>query len=543
MLARALITMIFSTAIVSVALGESKSDSKSTYSSTQTFTNGVYQNQFGYKLEISGNRIFYTGQWQGAAVENKEFPLVLNSDDTFAFGANNCRFKIDAIDCIRQSDNRKWNFVLVNLQAAPARISSGNCIIGEPNSPACVKIREDKATKDKADSDAALAAAAASAKAAADAKVKADSDAALAAAAASAKAAADAKAKADADVAAIKAAADAQIAKAKATADIEISKMKQAAEAEKVKVAQIEVAKAQAQNASLVEAVANAKSTTVVVSDPVKLSALVVTSENAAAVNKKIADLSAQIDVLTKVVVEQKELAKAAAPDEKPTIQKAIDAVNAQVEELEKQYSSINQNFSNYLTSIKPNDKNLYLSARKASEIYPKIPFYIPGTSETGEFWVEPVVTDKGELRFQFKFIDNQATVDKIRGQIDMNLAEMEDTQKALFKLHSWSEVAHQQKLRKNYEKRVTCFPSAECPADGDRLDGKSSTEIRFNVYEDGSTAGRIQRNKGRFIEGYNVSIDSAMLLQAYLNHVIKEAKAEYQSGTQDKKALDQLFQ
>ena len=520
MLARALITMIFSTAIVSVALGESKSDSKSTYSSTQTFTNGVYQNQFGYKLEISGNRIFYTGQWQGAAVENKEFPLVLNSDDTFAFGANNCRFKIDAIDCIRQSDNRKWNFVLVNLQAAPARISSGNCIIGEPNSPACVKIREDKATKDKADSDAALAAAAASA-----------------------KAAADAKAKADADVAAIKAAADAQIAKAKATADIEISKMKQAAEAEKVKVAQIEVAKAQAQNASLVEAVANAKSTTVVVSDPVKLSALVVTSENAAAVNKKIADLSAQIDVLTKVVVEQKELAKAAAPDEKPTIQKAIDAVNAQVEELEKQYSSINQNFSNYLTSIKPNDKNLYLSARKASEIYPKIPFYIPGTSETGEFWVEPVVTDKGELRFQFKFIDNQATVDKIRGQIDMNLAEMEDTQKALFKLHSWSEVAHQQKLRKNYEKRVTCFPSAECPADGDRLDGKSSTEIRFNVYEDGSTAGRIQRNKGRFIEGYNVSIDSAMLLQAYLNHVIKEAKAEYQSGTQDKKALDQLFQ
>jgi hypothetical protein len=33
------------------------------------------------------------------------------------------------------------------------------------------------------------------------------------------------------------------------------------------------------------------------------------------------------------------------------------------------------------------------------------------------------------------------------------------------------------------------------------------------------------------------------MLLQAYLNHVMKEAKAEYQSGTQDKKALDQLFQ
>ena len=58
-----------------------------------------------------------------------------------------------------------------------------------------------------------------------------------------------------------------------------------------------------------------------------------------------------------------------------------------------------------------------------------------------------------------------------------------------------------------------------------------------------GSTAGRIQRNKGRFVEGYNVSIESAMLLQAYLGRVIKEAKLEFDSGTQDKKSLDQLFQ
>ena len=414
-------------------------------------------------------------------------------------------------------------------KARSAPVSSG-CTADEPNSQACIKIREAKAAKDKAD---------------ADTKAKADSEAALAASnvAAAAKAAADAKAKADADVAAVKAAADAQIAKAKAEADAEIAKIRQAAEAEKARAAQAEAAKAEYQNAALAQAVANAKSTTIVVSDPDQLKSLVVTNENAAAVNKKIADLSAQINVLTNVVTEQKELATSATQDEKPTIQKAIDAVNAQVDVLKKQYSAIDKNFSNYLTSIKPNDKDLYLSARKASEIYPKIPYYIPGTSETGEFWVEPVVTDKGDLRFEFKFIDNQAIVEKTRGQIDMNLAEIGDAQKALFKLHNWAEVAHQQKLRKNYEKRVTCFPAAECPADGDRLDGKSSTEIRFNVYEDGSTAGRIQRNKGRFIEGYNVSIDSAMLLQAYLNHVIKEAKAEYQSGTQDKKALDQLFQ
>jgi len=88
----------------------------------------------------------------------------------------------------------------------------------------------------------------------------------------------------------------------------------------------------------------------------------------------------------------------------------------------------------------------------------------------------------------------------------------------------------------------VTCFPAKECPADGERLEGKASTEIRFAVYEDGSTAGRIQKNKGRFVEAYNVSIESALLLQAYLSHVIKEAKVEFQSGTQDKKSLQDLF-
>jgi hypothetical protein len=225
------------------------------------------------------------------------------------------------------------------------------------------------------------------------------------------------------------------------------------------------------------------------------------------------------------------------------SVDKAVDAVNAQLARLKSEYSSIDKSFTVYLTSVTPNDRDLYLTARKASEVYPKIPYYIPGTGETGEFWVEPGVSDQGEMRFGFKFVDATASIDKVRETIDMTLPEIEDAQKALFKLQAWSDIAHQQKLRKIYEKRVTCFPVSECPPDGERAEGKASTEIRFNVYEDGSTAGRIQRNKGRFVEGYNVSIESAMLLQAYLAHVIKGAKQEFDSGTQDKKSLDQLFQ
>jgi hypothetical protein len=268
-----------------------------------------------------------------------------------------------------------------------------------------------------------------------------------------------------------------------------------------------------------------------------------VNNDNAIALNKRIGELAGQISVLQTVLKEQNDLKKTATPETSGAFDNSVTAIEKRIDALKKEYSERDRNFSKYLTSIKPNDRDLYLTARKASEIYPKIPYYIPGTSETGEFWVEPTVSDKGDMSFSFKFIDIQASIDKVRGKIDMTLPEIEDAQKALFKLYEWSVIAHKQKIRKNFEKRVTCFPSSECPPDGERIDGKASTEVRFNVYEDGSTAGRIQRNKGRFIEGYNISIDSAMLLQAYLNHVIKEAKMEFNAGTQDKKSLDKLFQ
>ena len=252
---------------------------------------------------------------------------------------------------------------------------------------------------------------------------------------------------------------------------------------------------------------------------------VLITTENAAQANIHIADLKSQINVLMEVLSEQIELQKTVGDDQRPSVDETIEAINAQIEKLKNEYSTLDRSFGVYLTSIKPNDRDLYLTARKASEIYPKIPYYIPGTKETGEFWVEPSVSDSGELQFGFKFVDIDSSVEKVRETIVMTLPEIEEAQKALFKLHAWSEIAHQQKLRRNYEKRVTCFPLSECPPDGERVDGKASTEIRFNVYEDGSTAGRIQRNKGLFVEGYNVSIDSAMLLEAYLSHVIKEAR------------------
>src|SRR5262249_41630025 len=65
---------------------------------------------------------------------------------------------------------------------------------------------------------------------------------------------------------------------------------------------------------------------------------------------------------------------------------------------------------------------------------------------------------------------------------------------------------------------------------------------LQFKVYEDGSTAGRFQRNKGRFEEGFNVSIDSASMLQAYFKHVLTVGKEDLEAGSRTDDQMRQLF-
>lgn len=257
-----------------------------------------------------------------------------------------------------------------------------------------------------------------------------------------------------------------------------------------------------------------------------------------------VANLKAQIDVLKKMVENQQALAAKSSAQDRATFDATIGVINVQIQSRQKDLQVEDQKLQGYLTSITPNNRNQYLSARKASEIYPRVPYYIPGTPETGEFWVEPFVTEKGEQRFKFHFIDPEATNDVKRETIEMSRDELAQVQSGLFKLHEWSQRAQEQKIRKIFSKRATCFPAIECPKDGEQGElGKSSTEIRFQIYEDGATAGRIQRNKGRFEEGYNVSIDSAMLLQSYAAFVLKESDFDFKQGTQSKQELDALFQ
>jgi hypothetical protein len=221
----------------------------------------------------------------------------------------------------------------------------------------------------------------------------------------------------------------------------------------------------------------------------------------------------------------------------------AIEVLQTRVKEIQARFFDKTTELSRYRTSIKPNDPDLQITARKASEIYPKVPYYIPGTPETGEFWMEPVVTDVGDLTFNLRFIDPKAENDKTRGLIPLTTTEVEVTQRALVQIVKWAKVAHEKHIRRSYTQRAACFPDDRCPAEnGPKREGVASTEVSFKVYEDGSTAGRIQRNKGRFEDGYNISIDSASMLQAYFHHVLTEGKTDFEAGSRTNEQMKELF-
>lgn len=233
---------------------------------------------------------------------------------------------------------------------------------------------------------------------------------------------------------------------------------------------------------------------------------------------------------------------RATSPEACRSVQRQTTAVLTERQrDVAKQFAERTAELSRYSTSVRPNDPDNRITARRASELFPKIPFYIPATPETGEFWLEPNVTETGELAFNLKFIDTGSNVDKVRSTIPLTPPELGTVRDALCKVSEWSEVAHQNRVT-NLTKRVVCFPAERCPEEGGKRDGAASTEIIFAVHEDGRTSGRIQRNRGRFADGYNMSTESALLLQAYLTHVLLEGKQEFDASTRTREQVRDLF-
>lgn len=217
-----------------------------------------------------------------------------------------------------------------------------------------------------------------------------------------------------------------------------------------------------------------------------------------------------------------------------------ITAISAQIATYEVNTEKISSELNTrYSTPVKPANANLGITAKMASQIFPKIPYYIPGTKETGEMLVVPAVTEEGELKYEFSFLDLDDQVEKVRESIFMTPADIDLAISGFEKTSEWSNKAQAEGIRKAFEKRAACFPTQSC---SEKKKGISSTEVDFIIYEDGATAAKVQRNKGTFSSGYNFSIESAMLLTAYLEYMRDVGQKEFSVGSMTEKDMHEMF-
>ena len=217
-----------------------------------------------------------------------------------------------------------------------------------------------------------------------------------------------------------------------------------------------------------------------------------------------------------------------------------IGPVNKEIKKLTQKIEALETQFSTqFSTPIRPSNQKLNTTSFKASETFPKIPFYVPGSNEIGEFLTIPRVTDEGFLVYRIDFLDPTSTYEKVRDSINIPHENINGVIKALVNIDKWTKTAQENNLTRRVSKTAICIPAGRCE---NKKKGIMSTEIVFQVYEDGSTAGRIQRNKGTYSVGYNLSVESSVLLSAYLTYMRDIGSKEFNIGNMSDDEVKSLF-
>ena len=155
---------------------------------------------------------------------------------------------------------------------------------------------------------------------------------------------------------------------------------------------------------------------------------------------------------------------KAVSKIESASKKAVVGSVEMQIERLRKEKEKLQKDWSKrFSTPIKPNNANLSVTAFRAADTFPKIPFYVPGTSEIGEMLAVPRVTDDGFLIYQFDFLDPSATFDKVRDRIEVKHEDISFIINGLLKVDEWTKVAQSNNVTRRVEKTASCIPEGAC--------------------------------------------------------------------------------
>ena len=247
-------------------------------------------------------------------------------------------------------------------------------------------------------------------------------------------------------------------------------------------------------------------------------------------ISSQLADLSAQV---------AKREATTASPQAPPAPNQEVEDLRRRIADLEQRRTVATEELRSYSTPVQPENKNLQTDARRSSERYEKVPYFIPGTKTVGEMWVAPAVDNLGKPLYNLNFIDPEADYEKIAISVPITPEELAAVEKAISSIEGWSTTATEKKIRKRYEKEALCLPELQCKENGA---AGLILNVVFRIEDDGSTATILRTRQGKFERTFGFSMESAALLRNYLQHVAVAGAAEFEAGTATKEDLDDMF-
>jgi hypothetical protein len=194
---------------------------------------------------------------------------------------------------------------------------------------------------------------------------------------------------------------------------------------------------------------------------------------------------------------------------------------------------------------VRPKDK-LQAGSRKVSDI--RVQYYVPGTREIGEMWVEWDVDNNGPY-IGMNFIDPDHKYEqrahsirmpfqKGRPACEKDLAKEPDVStadcrfiRAVLKADSWAKKLDEKKYRKSISKTVA------------NITGKKGDEKSFSVvfkrYEDGGYAVQIDDSKFGISKLFNFTLENGLALARITQDAVNEAN----NATISEEDVDDLLQ
>lgn len=182
-----------------------------------------------------------------------------------------------------------------------------------------------------------------------------------------------------------------------------------------------------------------------------------------------------------------------------------------------------------------------------------KIQWYVPGSEEIGEMFVEWYIDDEKGPMMKMIFIDprhkyrNEQHVIKIslnpitsKCNTDLNVKSDKNTSpsckivKDLLRADKWGKKAKEKGIKKQYTKKVSYIT-------GDK-NSTLSLSINFKIYEDGGMSAQIEEMKHGYPNQFNFTLANALELAKYIEDTRKKAYTKWMMKTMKKEDIDALF-